>query len=47
MCSFPSTAVRSGVLLRNVLLKALRDSTRALAWWSLGLAGLVALMVSV
>lgn len=35
------------MLLRNVLLKTLRDSTRALIWWSLGLIGLVALMVSV
>jgi ABC-2 type transport system permease protein len=35
------------VLLHNVLLKTLRDSTRAVIWWSIGLIGLVALMVSV
>ena len=35
------------MLLRNVLLKTLRDSSRAVLWWSLGLVGLVALMVSV
>lgn len=34
-------------LLHNVALKTLRDARRALAWWSLGLAALVALMVSV
>ena len=34
-------------MLRNVALKTLRDSRRAFGWWSVGLAGLVALMVSV
>lgn len=31
----------------SVFLKSLRDLRRSLAWWSLGLVGLVALMVSV
>ena len=34
-------------MLRNVFLKSLRDLGRAFFWWSLGLVGLVALMVSV
>ena len=34
-------------MLRNVATKTLYDMRRALAWWSLGLAGIVALMVSV
>jgi ABC-2 type transport system permease protein len=34
-------------MLRSVLLKSLRDTRRGFAWWSLGLVGLVALMVSV
>jgi beta-exotoxin I transport system permease protein len=34
-------------MLRSVLLKSLRDSRRALAWWSAGLVGLVAMIVSV
>lgn len=34
-------------MLRNVFLKSLRDVGRAFFWWSLGLVGLVALMVSV
>lgn len=34
-------------MLRNVFLRTIADARRALAWWSLGLAGLVALMVSV
>lgn len=34
-------------MLRNVFLKTLRDLRRAFFWWSLGLVGLVALMVSV
>lgn len=34
-------------MLRNVLLKSLRDRQRSFAWWTLGLAGLVALMVAV
>jgi ABC-2 type transport system permease protein len=34
-------------MLPSVLLKALNDSRRALAWWSLGLMALVAMMVSV
>lgn len=35
------------MLLRSVLLKTLRDLRRGFAWWSLGLAGLVAMMVAV
>jgi ABC-2 type transport system permease protein len=34
-------------MLNSVLLKSLRDLRRSFFWWSLGLAGLVALMVSV
>ena len=34
-------------MLSNVLLKTLRDVRRSLLWWSLGLVGLVAMMVSV
>ena len=34
-------------MLRNVLAKSLRDARRAFAWWSLGLVGLVAMIVSV
>ena len=34
-------------MLRNVALKTLHDSRRAIGWWSLGLIGTVALMVSV
>jgi ABC-2 type transport system permease protein len=34
-------------MLRSVALKTLRDTRRALAWWSLGIVALVALMVSV
>lgn len=34
-------------MLRNVALKTLRDTARALVWWSLGLVGLVALIVGV
>jgi ABC-2 type transport system permease protein len=34
-------------VLSNVLLKTLRDIRRSLLWWGLGLAGLVAMMVSV
>lgn len=34
-------------MLRSVAIKTLRDMRRGLAWWSLGLAGIVALMVSV
>ena len=34
-------------MLRSVLLKSLRDTRRGFLWWSLGLIGLVALMVSV
>jgi ABC-2 type transport system permease protein len=34
-------------VLRNTLLKTLRDARRALAWWSIGLVGLTALMVAV
>jgi ABC-2 type transport system permease protein len=34
-------------VLRNVLLKTLRDVRRAFVWWSVGLVGLVALLVSV
>jgi ABC-2 type transport system permease protein len=34
-------------VLRNVALKTLRDLRRGFLWWSLGLAGMVALMVSV
>jgi ABC-2 type transport system permease protein len=34
-------------MLRNVFLKTLADTRRALVWWSLGLAGMVALMIAV
>lgn len=34
-------------MLRNVVLKGLRDVRRGFAWWSLGLVSLAALMVSV
>jgi ABC-2 type transport system permease protein len=34
-------------MLRNVAAKTLRDSGRALLWWSCGLVGVVALMVAV
>jgi ABC-2 type transport system permease protein len=34
-------------MLRNTFLKTLRDAGRALAWWSLGLIGMAALMVAV
>src|SRR5262245_36013393 len=34
-------------MLRNVTLKSLRDIRRAFLWWSLGLIGFVALIVSV
>jgi len=34
-------------MLRSVALKSLRDARVGFAWWSLGLAGLVALLVSV
>jgi ABC-2 type transport system permease protein len=34
-------------MLGSVLLKTLRDSRRALIWWSLGLVGLVSMMVAV
>ena len=34
-------------MLRNIALKSLRDIRRGFAWWSLGLAGFVALIVSV
>ncbi len=34
-------------MLRNVALKTLRDSRRAIGWWSIGLIGTVALMVAV
>jgi ABC-2 type transport system permease protein len=34
-------------MLRSVVLKGLRDARVGFAWWSLGLVGLVALMVSV
>lgn len=34
-------------MLRNVALKSLRDVRRGFLWWSLGLAGFVALIVSV
>lgn len=34
-------------MLHSVLLKTLRDTRRALAWWSLGLCGLVSIMVAV
>jgi ABC-2 type transport system permease protein len=34
-------------MLRNVFLKTLADTRRALLWWSLGLAGMVAMMVAV
>lgn len=35
------------LMLRSVATKTLYDMRRSLAWWSLGLAGIVALMVSV
>jgi ABC-2 type transport system permease protein len=34
-------------VLRNVFLKTMRDTRRALVWWSLGLAGMTALMIAV
>jgi ABC-2 type transport system permease protein len=34
-------------VLPNVLLKTLRDSRRSLAWWSVGLCGLVSMTVAV
>jgi ABC-2 type transport system permease protein len=34
-------------MLRNVFLKTLSDTRRALLWWSLGLVGMVALMIAV
>jgi ABC-2 type transport system permease protein len=34
-------------VLRNVLLKSLRDVRRGFAWWSVGLVGLVSLIVAV
>ena len=34
-------------MLRNVALKTLRETRRALLWWSAGIVGMVALMVSV
>jgi beta-exotoxin I transport system permease protein len=34
-------------MLRSVGLKSLRDARRSLVWWSLGLAGMVALLVAV
>ena len=34
-------------MLRNVALKSLRDISRGFLWWSLGLIGFVALIVSV
>jgi len=34
-------------MMRSVLTKTLRDSRRAFAWWAIGIAGLVALMVAV
>jgi ABC-2 type transport system permease protein len=34
-------------MLHSVALKTLRDLRRSLAWWSLGIVALVALMVSV
>lgn len=34
-------------MLRSVLLKSLRDRRRSFAWWTLGLVGLVTLMVAV
>jgi ABC-2 type transport system permease protein len=34
-------------MLRNVALKTLRDLRRSFVWWSLGLAGMVAMLVAV
>jgi ABC-2 type transport system permease protein len=34
-------------MLGSVLLKTMRDTSRSLMWWSLGLVGLVAMMVAV
>jgi ABC-2 type transport system permease protein len=34
-------------MLRNTFLKTLRDMRRAFGWWSLGLVGMAALMISV
>jgi ABC-2 type transport system permease protein len=42
MCSSPFST-----MLRSVATKTLRDLRRSLAWWSVGLSGIVALMVSV
>jgi len=33
-------------MLRNVFLKSLRDLRRGFVWWSIGLAGMSAMMVS-
>src|SRR6478672_10239540 len=44
--SWRGTAERSR-MLRNVALKSLRDIRRGFLWWSLGLIGFVALIVSV
>src|ERR1035437_6516602 len=44
--SCPSTASRL-TMLRNVFLKSLRDLRRGFVWWSIGLAGMSAMMVSV
>lgn len=35
------------MLLRSVLLKSLRDLRRGFAWWSLGIAGMTAMLVAV
>jgi ABC-2 type transport system permease protein len=34
-------------MLRNAFLKTLRDARRAIAWWTLGLAAMTALMIAV
>ena len=44
-CSSPSTAVTTAS--RSVLLETLRQARRSILWWSVGLAGLVAMIVAV
>jgi beta-exotoxin I transport system permease protein len=46
MCSWRATEGKSP-MLRNIALKSLRDIRRGFLWWSLGLIGFVALIVSV
>ena len=45
--SFSASIAAMRAMLRNAFLKTLRDARRAIAWWSLGLVAMTALMVSV